>query len=148
MLFRDPNNDSAARGLRQAEKGVQFLLQEELQEWLEQLGAPEYAPGFFEQGFDDLSVLQSLRPKVRIYAPPLPRQIVFVCQHHPNIAVRADVSMVCSHHIVRRSLRACAEAWGCRLRITAKYAPLCLMCSVLRNLQLLCWKTLSLRRVR
>ena len=65
MLFRDPNNDSAARGLRQAEKGVQFLLREELQEWLEQLDMPDYGPAFFEQGFDDLSVLQSLRPKVR-----------------------------------------------------------------------------------
>ena len=65
MLFRDPNNDSAARGLRQAEKGVQFLMQEELQEWLEQQGLPDYGPSFFEQGFDDLSILQSLRPKVR-----------------------------------------------------------------------------------
>ena len=65
MLYRDPNNDSAARGLRQAEKGVQFLLREELQEWLEQLGLFDYAMLLFEQGFDDLSVLQSLRPKVR-----------------------------------------------------------------------------------
>lgn len=51
------------RGLRQAEKGVQFILREELQEWLESVGLSEYAFPLFDVGFDDVSVLQSLRPK-------------------------------------------------------------------------------------
>lgn len=63
MVYRDPNNDSAARGLRQAEKGVQFILREELQEWLESIGLSEYAFPLFDLGFDDVAVLQSLRPK-------------------------------------------------------------------------------------
>jgi hypothetical protein len=37
MLWRDPSNESAARGLRQAEKGVTMLHQEEAAEWLGQV---------------------------------------------------------------------------------------------------------------
>ena len=89
MLYRDPNNDSAARGLRQAEKGVQFLLREELQEWLEQLGLFDYAMPLFEQGFDDLSVLQSLRPKVRRAASAA----ATVTLHALLLAVAATVTL-------------------------------------------------------
>ena len=63
MLYRDPNNDSAARGLRQAGKGMQFLLREETEGWLSGLELGELATPLFEQGFDDVSVLWSLRPK-------------------------------------------------------------------------------------
>ena len=60
MLAADPNDESAARGLRQAEKGLKLTQQQELEAWLGGLGLDAaFAWGLAEHGFADLSRLQA-----------------------------------------------------------------------------------------
>jgi len=60
MLARDPGDESAQRGLRQAEKGLQLTQQMELEEWLAGLGLQHFAWSMVEQGFVSLRQLQEL----------------------------------------------------------------------------------------
>ena len=60
MLARDRDDESAQRGLRQAEKGLQLEQQMALEEWFSGLGLQHFAWPMAEQGFVTLSQLQVL----------------------------------------------------------------------------------------
>eukprot|EP01043_Picozoa_sp_COSAG02_P048452 COSAG02_NODE_4760_length_5017_cov_7.215331_5_plen_369_part_00 len=60
LLARDPRDESAQRGLRQAEKGLRLTQQIELEEWFSGLGLLHFAQPMAEQGYESLAQMQDL----------------------------------------------------------------------------------------
>ncbi len=60
LLERDPEDESAQRGLRQAEKGLRLTRRMELEEWFSGLGLQHFAQPLAEQGYESLSQMQDL----------------------------------------------------------------------------------------
>ena len=60
LLARDPGDESAQRGLRQAEKGLRLMQHIELTEWFSGLGLQHFAHPMVEQGYESLWQLQKL----------------------------------------------------------------------------------------
>ena len=60
LLARDPGDESAQRGLRQAEKGLRLMHRIELAEWFSGLGLQHFAQPIVEQGYESLCQLQKL----------------------------------------------------------------------------------------
>lgn len=60
LLVDEPDDESAQRGLRQAEKGLRLTQYTELEEWFSGLGLQRFVQAMAEQGYESIAGLQEL----------------------------------------------------------------------------------------